>query len=192
MRRRGRFTSSRPHLLLVVLLFAFYACSDPPEPAPPFEALLVDLVRIEGRLHLAGDENPFTGVMVEHYPDGRTKSRVELEDGVLHGVAEGWWRDGTLQMREHFVAGASHGTRLRWYADGTRESETEIVNGQLHGTFKLWHENGELAQEIEMRNGRPHGESKAYFPSGYLKAVAEMNQGQVVRQSFWNDGERRE
>lgn len=193
-----RFRSSGFGLwrLFAVLLFWVFlsGCSRPSEPDPaaaPPEAQPSELVRVDDRLHLAGEESPFTGTMVEHYPDGAVKARSELKDGVLHGVSEGWHSNGALQASEHFVNGVSHGTRYRWFDDGTPHTQAEIAQGKLHGAFLRWHENGELAERIEMKHGKPDGVSLAYFASGYLKASVEMEQGQVVRQQFWKDGEMR-
>ncbi len=172
----------------LTLLFFLSGCSRDEVPAPP-QALLSELVRKDGRLHRAGESEPFTGVMLEHYPDGTLKSRSELVEGVLHGVSEGWHPNKVLQVREHFVAGVSHGARSRWYADGARRSEAEIIEGQIHGVFRRWHENGKLAEEIEMKHGRADGISLSYFPSGYIKAYAEMEEGEIVEREFWNDGE---
>lgn len=53
------------------------------------------------------------------------------------------------------------------------------------------YEEGSLFQEIQMVEGRAHGPSRSFFPSGYLQAVVEMEQGAVLRQEFWEDGEKR-
>lgn len=183
-------------LLLAAFGFVFFlsACSRQPEPPTQTlpEALLSELTRIDDRLHLEGEAGPFTGIMVEQYPEGAPKSRSELVEGVLHGVSEGWHPNGVLQVREQFKAGVSNGTRYRWFDDGVPHTRAEIVEGQLHGIFLRWYENGALAERIEMRNGEPDGASLAYYSSGYLKASAEMARGKVVRQAFWKDGETRD
>lgn len=165
--------------------------SRPPAPGRA-EAVLADLVRLDGRLFLREATNtPFTGWMTEHYPEGAVRSRSQVVGGLLHGVSEGWRTNGQLQVREYFVAGVAEGPVTKWHPDGTRLSEGLARAGQLEGTFRRWHPNGLLAEEVTLRAGQPDGLSRAWFPSGHLKAEVELEQGRVVRQQFWPDGQPR-
>ncbi|MGE3309429.1 MAG: toxin-antitoxin system YwqK family antitoxin [Limisphaerales bacterium] len=185
-------------LALVILVgsaavLTYLRRESPVPPAPP-EPLLVDasrLVRLNGRLVYREDTNQvFAGWITESYPDGTLKSRSEVSDGALNGLSEGFHTNGVLQVREHFVDGVSEGLIQKWHADGTRLSEGTARQGQLEGTFRRWHPNGVLAEEIILRGGQPEGASRAWFPSGAQKAEVELRDGAVVRQTFWNDGER--
>ncbi len=164
----------------------------PATPVPP-ELARVDasqLIRMDGRLVFRDDTNrTFTGWMTEAYPDGTPKSQSQVSLGSLNGISEGFHTNGVLQVREHFVDGISEGLIQKWHPDGARLSEGVARNGQLEGTFRRWHPNGVLAEEITLRQGQPEGPSRAWFPSGSLKADVELKNGQVVRQTFWNDGE---
>lgn len=177
-----------------IAALVFYSRRDaPPRPATP-EPEPIDasrLIRLDGRLVLRDNTNqPFSGWMTEHYPDGTPKSRSEIFQGVLNGVSEGFYTNGTLQVREHFVSGIGEGPVLKWHPDGARLSEGIAHQGQLEGVFRRWHTNGVLAEEITLKAGQPHGPSRAWFPSGSLKAEVELNEGKVVTQTFWKDGEK--
>lgn len=194
----ARFKTWSVTVLVLGAYLLFSGCSpdpaasrSPSESESAKEAALADLVRIDGRLHLKGSDEPFTGFMVDHYPDGLLKSRSALVEGRVHGISEGWHPNGVLEVREHFVDGVSHGERSRWFQSGARQSTVEIVEGKLHGLFQRWHESGALAERVEMRDGKPDGASTAYFPSGYLRAYVEMEEGRIVQQQFWEDGETR-
>lgn len=189
-------TGKRPRfLVLLILLLAalgvgvFLRSLSPGESLPEVERAALE--RIGDRLHLRDSGVPFTGMLVSHYEDGNLKARTEVRDGLLHGLSEGWYVDGTPEIREPFRRGVSHGTRVRWHPNGHMASRARIVEGELHGLFERWYEDGSLFQEIQMVEGRAHGLSRSFFPSGYLQAVVEMEQGSVLRQAFWEDGEKR-
>ena len=157
--------------------------------AVPREVPANELTLRNDRSHWKNETVPFTGIIVEKYPDGSVKSRSTLLNGILHGVSEGWHTNGTLQVREHFQNGVSHGVRTKWFANGSKMSEATIEHGKINGAFRRWHQNGALAEEIRMTSNVPDGLSRAYYPNGTLKAQAKLDKGEVVEQQFWKEGE---
>lgn len=155
------------------------------------EVLRAELELRGGLLYRKGAVEPFTGVMLERYPDGALLSRSTVVAGRLHGLSEGWYPDGRLQVREHFVRGVSQGERIKWHANGATQSVAAIVEGQLHGPFLRWHENGVLAEEMTLNRGRPDGWARSFYPSGFLKARVRLAAGAVVEQQFWSEDARR-
>jgi antitoxin component YwqK of YwqJK toxin-antitoxin module len=148
----------------------------------PEEVLRSALRLREGRLYRPDADEPFTGVVVERYPDGGLQARATVSDGVLHGVSEGWYKEGRRQVIEHFKEGVSHGRRTKWHPNGTKQAEAGIVEGRIEGVFRRWHEDGGLAEEITMKNGVPDGMARAYHPDGRLKAEVLLAAGEVVNQ----------
>lgn len=160
-------------------------------PSAPLEAARTNLVLADGRWRVKEGTNLFTGLLLEHHPDGTLRSRSMVVNGLLHGLSEGWYTNGQAQVSEQFQEGVSHGLRTKWYPDGARQSEAAIVDGKLHGTFRRWHENGTLSEQVEFVGGQPQGVSVSYFPSGCLKARVELKNARPIRQEFWKDGERK-
>jgi antitoxin component YwqK of YwqJK toxin-antitoxin module len=160
-------------------------------PAAPPVVSRTNLVFEGGRLRQPGSATLFSGVMVEHYPDGTLRSRSAVMNGLLNGWSEGWYTNAQNQISEHFKDGISHGLRTKWYASGAKQSEAGIVGGKLHGTFRKWHENGALSEQVELIEGEPEGISLAWFPSGCLKARVVLKDGKPVEQEFWKDGEKK-
>lgn len=142
-----------------------------------------------GRLYLAGDARPFTGLVTDLYDGGELKSRSAVSNGLLEGLSEGWSTNGQRQVEEYFAGGVSHSRRTKSYPSGSRLSEAMIVHGQLDGIFQRWHENGQMSERVEMSEGRPNGLSLAYHPSGSLKARVRLEEGKVLEQQSWADGE---
>lgn len=162
-----------------------------PRRLPPLEVERSQLILRGDRLCRRGEAQPFSGAMVEHYPNGSLQSRSRIVQGVLHGVSEGWHTNGQLQVREYFHRGVSQGRRIKWHANGRKLSEAVIVKGKLEGVFLRWHENGVVAERVEMRDGQPDGMSEAFYPSGFLKARATVRAGRLLSQEHWPDGERK-
>lgn len=189
IRRRARWTLPAGLILGLLLVVAFWFMRSRPaleQPGVP----LSELVLVEGRLVRLGTvEEPFSGWMIEHYPDGSIKSRSQVVAGVLEGLSEGWHPNGQLQIREQFVGGIAEGIVTKWHPNGVMLSEGRAVEGRFEGTFRRWHENGVPAEEVTMLRGDPEGLSRAWFPSGHLKAEVRIESGAIVHQQFWKDGE---
>lgn len=175
-------------LAAVILLAVGWWCA---RPAKLLEVDRSTLALRDGALYRVGDTTPFTGLMVERYPDGTLKSRASISRGVLDGLTEGWHTNGQLQVREYFHRGLSDGTRVKWYANGAVESEAQIAAGKLEGTFRRWRPDGSLAEKVQLRDNLPDGISMAYYPSGFLKRRVQLEAGKVVAEESWNDGEHR-
>jgi antitoxin component YwqK of YwqJK toxin-antitoxin module len=185
---------SRKVLRVTVMLLATLAIAVPAvlhfwPKAEPLDVPRSELVLKEGQLYRINQSEPFSGVMVERYPNAALKSRSQIRAGRLDGLSEGWNEKGQLEIRERFVQGVSHGLRIKWYASGAKLSEAMIEKGKLNGPFTRWHENGQIAEQIQMREGEPDGPSIAYHPDGSIKAKATLKMGKVTAQQFWKEGE---
>lgn len=159
--------------------------------ASPAQAAPSELTRQEGRLFLLGKDRPFTGLLVESYPDGSIRSRSALVEGLLHGVSEGYYTNGQLEVQEEFRHGVAHGIRTKYHPNGNIKSQGAILDGQIDGIYRCWNDHGFLESEVEMRRGQVHGLSRAYYPSGCLRTLARLEDGQILEQQSWADGERK-
>ena len=158
----------------------------------PLELSRTNLVLEAGHWKQPGSTTFFSGVMVEHYPNGMLRSRSVFSNGLVHGLSEGWYTNAQLQVAEFFREGVSHGLRTKWYPSGAKQSEAQVADGKLNGRFQKWHENGVLSEQVNFADGQPEGPSLAYFPSGNLKARVTMKDNKPTAQEFWNDGEKKE
>jgi hypothetical protein len=154
------------------------------------ERTAAELVRQTDRLCEKVGGRPFTGWLVEHYPDAVLKSRSWLSNGILQGLSEGWYANGALQVREQFAGGVTEGTVTRWREDGSKLSEGTSHNGKLEGLFSRWHPAGQLAEEVRFHEGVPDGLSHAWYPDGSLKAEVRHQNGAVVDRQFWKPGDK--
>src|SRR4030095_9699772 len=61
---------------------------------------------------------PFTGLGVDHHPDGSRSGAVPFETGREHGVSRSWHRNGQLAVETTYVHGIKHGPKREWFEDG--------------------------------------------------------------------------
>ena len=162
----------------------------PPSPTPFVELARTNLVHTSGRWCQTGHTNPYTGVLLDFYPNGLPMSRSVISNGLLEGLSEGWFTNRQTQIREYYRTNVADGLRTKWYPNGRKLSEATIVLGQIQGTFRRWHQNGVLAEEIPMRDGQPEGVGRVYFESGCLKAEIELRAGREIHRTSYNEGER--
>ena len=153
--------------------------------AVPKEMLRSELELVDGRMRPKSGGEPFSGIMFERASTGTRLSEISLQDGIVHGLARGWYDAGQLEVEETFVNGKSNGIRKRWHANGQKKSEVTIVEGELNGSYTEWHDNGQLAVMLTMVHGKAHGLSEAWHADGSRKAVVTMDAGTPVKQEFF-------
>lgn len=156
-------------------------------------ATLDELDRGDDGLRLKTSGELFTGHLVDYYTGGETnrlKSRSVIRDGKLNGLSEGWYTDGQQQVAEMFVDGKSHGVRLKWHPNGQKQAEDSIEYGDLNGPSRKWHDNGQLAEEMTMVNSQADGQARSWHPDGSQKAQVTLKTGEVIKQKFWEEGEK--
>ena len=160
--------------------------SEPGSPAPPVvERTRDQLEQRDGKLFEPEASEPFTGMLVEYYPEKKPKIAIEIQDGRPHGLSCGWYENGQMEVEERFVSGVSHGQRTRWHENGQKRSEAQIENGQITGKFFKWHDNGQKAAEATLVNGKPDGVSEAWHESGAPKSRVELRDGEIVSKEYF-------
>jgi len=193
----AEFSPTKRRVWLSVLFFVGFSVagiclvrwSKPQVQPKALSELKSNLSQREGRLFAPGATMPYTGWMMDQYPDATLRSRSWISNGILHGVSEGWFTNGVRQVQEHFSNGISEGVITKWYPNGSKLSEGVARAGKLEGVFRRWHENGQLAEEVTFSGGQPDGLSRAWYSSGNLKAEVTMNAGAVLSQKFFKEGE---
>ena len=121
---RERKTDMKLALMLVLSLAVLSACAQKPPRVIEYEQTQVR----DGLVYEVGVADPYTGTVVEHYPNGQRK----VECNVVNGKPEG-----------AFTA---------WYENGQKRTEGNVVNGQYNGVFTRWDENGQKLSETCFRN----------------------------------------
>ena len=108
---------------------------------PPAAVVPLSQLQKDGNFHLL-DGAPFTGTVVDTYPDGARKARFQ----VVEGKADGAWAE--------------------WYPDGAIRFFSEWRGGKGEGPFVYFHPNGEISERVTARADIWDGVAEGWHPDG--------------------------
>jgi len=77
----------------------------------------------------ATENGRFQGRRVFRYPNGRIKSEMSYNRGLLDGYAKGWWPDGSPRYERNYRRGALHGEARSWDESGELLEEKCYLRG---------------------------------------------------------------
>ena len=99
------------------------------------------LVNRGGLRYEINSDDPFTGIVVEYWPNGQKEQEWEYRDGKLHGTTTNWYENGQKWSETEFRDGKAHGQMIVWYKNGKKQREGAFRNGKpISG--KCWDKNG--------------------------------------------------
>lgn len=87
------------------------------------------------------------GPVIEFYPDGIIKSRIDFKDGKISGKAFFYTNDSRLILEQSFTNGVLDGFSVEYDLDGNIKSKVLYSNGKLATTDKTEEETKELKEE---------------------------------------------
>jgi hypothetical protein len=96
------------------------------------------------------NDGAYSGMYYSYYPDGSTKKRVWLSDGLPVGMLEKFYPDGSIMKRAQYKKGVKDGAYTVYYAaSGNAVRETgSFVGGKLVGYVRKYYLNGGKESEI--------------------------------------------
>ena len=138
------------------------------------------------------------------YPDGKIKSRLSTQNGLLDGPAvfynpkgkilahsqnilgkkegECWlfYETGDTYSVQNFANDKWEGKQEFYYLNGLTKTTLNYRNGLLDGTVSLYHPNGKLYRELHFKNGKRDGQEKLWNMAGILEYEAEYKENMAV------------
>lgn len=151
--------------LLALPLFFLAACAPPVSRSETEER--------DDVLYLVGSEEPFTGTVVDAFPDtlqgvaeGVVAVRTEYRKGRPHGLTTGFYPTGEKRFEAEARDGVRLGEGVEWYPSGAVKRVTPYTDGRMEGTLREYGEEGTLVLERELRDGMANGPTRRWFPSG--------------------------
>ncbi len=121
---------------------------------------------------LVVDGVPFTGELVDRYPNGQWIYQRSFRDGREDGVHTGWWEDGRLHFVYTYSNGVLEGEAREWYRDGSPYRVFHYVAGHETGLQQMWYADGGLRASYEVREGRRYGLPGAKGCTGMSSTVS--------------------
>ena len=105
------------------------------------------MMKKNGRLYRRGiEDEPFTGTVVEAFPDGSVSLITTFYQGKPHGYQQRSFQDGSIASEIFFDKGILSGTRSKWWKNGHIREEEYWSGGEFKGR-RLWDEEGRLIRE---------------------------------------------
>jgi antitoxin component YwqK of YwqJK toxin-antitoxin module len=86
---------------------------------------------------------PFTGEVIDYYPDGQPETVTTYDGGIKEGPERVYFSNGSIKSEHWRKTGIWHGMGRTWHRNGQQESETRYEHGDAVAV-KRWSEDGEL------------------------------------------------
>lgn len=139
-----------------------------------------------GRLaYEVGSSEPFTGITVSYWPDG--KKRLETVYRAGQRVKQTHYKDGHKEHETEYRDGREHGTATVWDKSGQVVAMTEYRDGERHGRQTKWYKNGQKYEEGEYRNDRKTGKWIRWSRKGAKIAEIVYRDGEVISRKDWDE-----
>lgn len=106
-----------------------------------------------------------TTVVEEFYESGALRSRVEMVNGIHHGIEQVWHLQGHLLLRANYRRGVLHGTYETWWNNGEPRESGHFEQGQRVGGYYLFKPNGKLLTVRQFPQRASHSQCPATKPS---------------------------
>ena len=105
------------------------------------------IMKKNGRLYRRGlQDDPFTGTVVEAFPDGSLSLITTFYQGKPHGFQKRSFPGGAIASEIFFDKGILSGTKSKWWKSGQVREEEYWSDGKFRGR-RLWDETGRLVRE---------------------------------------------
>ncbi|MBT3667708.1 MAG: hypothetical protein HN548_09545 [Opitutae bacterium] len=91
-------------------------------------------------------DEPFTGTVVERFPDGSVSLETSYYRGLPHGQQNRNFESGQLALQANFDQGVLVGVKSRWWPTGILREEAYWSEGKYIGR-RLWDQTGRLMKE---------------------------------------------
>jgi antitoxin component YwqK of YwqJK toxin-antitoxin module len=122
-------------IVLLVMIIVSYGCGRSQK-----EITTLQLQERNGLFYKENSETPYTGLLVEYYPNGQKEKEGTYKDGKPEGPATSWYESGQKQMEGTYKDGKRDGLST-WYENGQKKREGTYKDGEVIDS-KSWDKNG--------------------------------------------------
>jgi antitoxin component YwqK of YwqJK toxin-antitoxin module len=91
------------------------------------------------------------------YSSSEKKEIREYKNGLLDGVAKGWYKNGLSMFEYHFKNDVFDGKYLEFYENGVMYRNQNYKNGQEFGVQQVWNIDGKIKINYVIKDGRRFG-----------------------------------
>ncbi len=123
-------------------------------------------------------EKPFTGIVIDKYPNNHLAMKNNYLNGMLEGKQEKWYPDGSKMEVRFYQENRKSGEHRGWWENGQMKYEYFIENDIPIKTHREWYKNEQLYSLSNYnQEGQPEGEQKMWFENGQIKSNYVIKDG---------------
>ena len=134
-----------------------------------------DLNKQKGILFYQGI--PFSGKLIEKYPNSQLKRKLEFFEGKQDGLSLGWYPDGAKQYHRTFQTGEKDGEHEGWWPNGQMKFKYTFSKGIYIDELKEWHSNGQLYKFMHYDLSGKEKDLKMWDETGKIMANYVVRDG---------------
>jgi antitoxin component YwqK of YwqJK toxin-antitoxin module len=120
----------------------------------------VELTIFEGK--------PYTGYLIENYPNGKPKTWITIKNGIANGQWQEWLENGKLRYNSYWKDGKGHGLWQYFHDNGKLRYEESYIMDIPDGISRSYYDNGQLKDDFFWLQGKKQGVWTSYSEMGIL------------------------
>ena len=121
---------------------------------------------IKGKYYQPNTIDPYSGMAVVDFPNGKKRMRIPIKDGLVEGTATEWYDNGQKSYEASYQIGQQEGLEKQWFENGQLKLQIPYVNGLANGECQEYHKDGSLKSEGRFVGGKEEGVHVWYFKNG--------------------------
>ena len=107
-----------PNSILYFIILLFISCGEKPE------VDIINTVQFEGKIYRLNEEEPFSGIVFNEYPDGQREYEGLYKHGKPNGNLVYWYENGSIKREGRLKNGSPIGRWIYYNLDGSIEKTT--------------------------------------------------------------------
>ena len=107
-----------PNSILYFIILLFISCGEKPE------ADIINTVQFEGKIYRLNEEDPFSGIVFNKYPDGQREYEGLYKNGKPNGNLVYWYENGSIKREGRLKNGSPIGKWTYYNSDGSIQKIT--------------------------------------------------------------------
>jgi antitoxin component YwqK of YwqJK toxin-antitoxin module len=121
---------------------------------------------------------PFSGYIIEEYPNNKLAIKFGYFNGKQEGKQEKWYSDGSKMEVRFYKKNRKSGEHHGWWENGQMKFEYFIENDIPIKTHREWYSSGQLYSLSNYnQEGQPEGEQKMWYETGQIKSNYVIKDG---------------
>lgn len=132
----------------------------------------VELTTLEGK--------PYTGYLIENYPNGKPKTWITVKNGIANGHWQEWSENGKLRYNSYWKDGKGHGLWQYFHDNGKLRYEESYIMDIPDGISRAYYDNGQLKDDFLWLQGKKQGVWTYYSETGIILKTEIYDDNKLV------------